>query len=75
MDNSQLTIADLSAIHKMIETACERGTFKASEIRQVGEIYDKLSSFLSNVQSQFKAQSAPSMNIGELPPEPTQGDF
>lgn len=47
MENSQLTIADLASLHSMIEAACSRGAFKASEMTQVGQVYDKLSNFLN----------------------------
>ena len=67
-----LTIADMSVLRSILETACDRGTFKAGEMRQVGEIYDKLNEFLNAIQAQA-ATPAP-LNIGELPPAPTQGE-
>jgi hypothetical protein len=48
-DNIQLTIQDLISMRSIIDTACTRGAFQASEMRNVGEVYDRLSSFLDNV--------------------------
>jgi hypothetical protein len=49
MENTQLTIADLASMQALIEAACTRGAFRANEMRQVGELYDKLASFLSSL--------------------------
>lgn len=48
-DNIQLTIQDLVSMRSIIDTACTRGAFKASEMRSVGEVYDRLNGFLDNV--------------------------
>lgn len=50
--NTQLTLADLASIHNLLEAATSRGAFKASELSQVGAVYDKLSAFLAAVQAQ-----------------------
>ena len=55
MDN-QITIVDLAQIRSIIETACSRGAFQASEMRVVGEVYDRLTSFLNSVMSEAKVQ-------------------
>ena len=52
----QLTIADLSVIKDIIDVACARGTFRANEMRNVGEIYERLLSFLTAVESAEKAE-------------------
>jgi hypothetical protein len=49
MENIQLTIADLASMQALIEAACTRGAFRANEMRQVGELYDKLANFLSSL--------------------------
>jgi len=46
MENTQLTITDLMSIKSLLDTACNRGTFKGSEMSKVGEIYDRLTAFL-----------------------------
>jgi hypothetical protein len=58
MEHAQLTIADLASLKNIIDAACTRGTFKASEMKSVGDIYDKLSAFLDSVVAQQKAQEA-----------------
>ena len=65
MDNTQLTIQDLAALHSILETACNRAAFKPGELRQVGEVYEKLTHFLKAAQSQPAPQPAP-------PPPPPQ---
>ena len=57
MENAQLTIADLASLHSLIDAACTRGAFKAPEMSRVGEIYDKLSSFLDAATQQAQAQA------------------
>jgi hypothetical protein len=55
--DTQLTIADLASIHQLIDAACTRGAFKASEMRAVGETYDKLTRFLEAVKQQADEQA------------------
>ena len=55
MENNQLTIADLGSIKSLLDTACARGTFKGSEMRMVGDIYDKLSAFLEAAKQTAQA--------------------
>ena len=68
MENSQLTIADLGAIHSMLDTAASRGAFRAGEMTQVGQVYDKLSAFLKSIQDAAEAKQA------ETAPEEPQGE-
>lgn len=58
MENVQLTIADLASIHSIIDAACSRGAFKAAEMKQVGEIYEKLTAFLQAVKAQADTEAA-----------------
>lgn len=62
MDN-QITVVDLARIKIMIETACSRGAFQAAEMRTVGEVYERLTTFLASVVAQ--AESQPQDNQGE----------
>jgi hypothetical protein len=57
MENAQLTIADLASIHSIIDAACTRGAFKAAEMKQVGEIYEKLTTFLQAVKTQAESEA------------------
>ena len=59
MEN-QLTLADMASIKSLIEAACNRGAFKANEMRAIGEIYDKLAKFVDAHVSQAPAQATPS---------------
>ena len=56
MDNTQITIADLDMIKNIIDLASSRGAFRAAEMKQVGEVYDKLTAFLAAVVAQAQAQ-------------------
>jgi hypothetical protein len=58
MDN-QITVVDLARIKTIIETACTRGAFQAAEMKTVGEVYDRLTAFLSSVVAQAENQSDP----------------
>jgi hypothetical protein len=51
----ELTITDLALARAVIETATDRGTFKANELAQVGALYNKLDMFLKQVEEQAKA--------------------
>lgn len=51
MDNT-ITVADLHRIKNILEVACTRGAFQANEMRSVGEVYERLSSFLAAVPDQ-----------------------
>jgi hypothetical protein len=56
MENAQLTIADMASLKGLLEAACTRGAFKASEMSNVGTIYDKLSKFVEYSTAQLAAQ-------------------
>jgi hypothetical protein len=58
MENTQITIADLDLLKNIIDLASTRGAFRAAEMKQVGEIYEKLSAFLEAVVAQAQAQEA-----------------
>jgi hypothetical protein len=47
-----ITISDLNTLKNIIDLACTRGAFRASEAREVGELYEKLSQFLTAVTAQ-----------------------
>jgi hypothetical protein len=53
MENTQITMADLGLIKNIIDLASTRGAFRAAEMKQVGEVYDKLTAcFLAAVVAQ-----------------------
>lgn len=47
----QLTIADLQLLSRIVDLASRRGAFQAAELSQVGDAFNKLSSFLAYVES------------------------
>ena len=58
MDNqpTQLSITDLAVLKNVIDLACTRGAFRAPEMKAVGEVYEKLSTFLDTVIKQAEAE-------------------
>lgn len=54
----QLTLADLASLKTLLEAAANRGAFRASEMSQVGGIYDKLSVFLETATAQLTKDKA-----------------
>jgi hypothetical protein len=44
-----LTINDLQALKTIIDVSCQRGTFKANEMASVGQVYNRLTTFLDHV--------------------------
>jgi hypothetical protein len=65
MDNTQITVADLNLVKNIIDLASTRGAFQASEMRQVGEVYEKLVAFLETVVAQATAQQAELSNADD----------
>lgn len=56
MENKEITIADLNLIKEIIDLASTRGAFRAAEMKEIGDVYNKLTSFLEAVLAQAKAQ-------------------
>jgi hypothetical protein len=57
MENQTITVTDLDGIRNIIDLACTRGAFRADEMQQVGELYNKLNNFLEAIVAQAQAQS------------------
>ena len=64
MENN-ITIADLNLLKNIIDLASTRGAFRAAEMKQVGEVYDKLNAFLEAVVAQAAAQEATPADASE----------
>lgn len=58
-EGAELTISDLNALKTIIDVASSRGCFKPNEMVVVGQTYNKLAGFLSQVAAQAQAQQAP----------------
>ena len=63
MENSQLTIADLGAIHSMLDTAASRGAFRAEELASVGALYEKTMAFLKQSGAITNAVKEPDTEV------------
>jgi hypothetical protein len=64
MENQQITVQDLDALRNVIDLASTRGAFRASEMADVGMLYNKLSQFLEAVIAQAQEQQ-PGESKGE----------
>lgn len=56
MENNTITVTDLDTLRNLIDLACTRGAFRASEAKVVGELHEKLTNFLEAVIAQAKTQ-------------------
>ena len=72
--DTNITITDLIAIRNIINTAAERGAFKAEEMADVGTAYNKLSKFLEAVVAQAATQEAEKSAQTETPAETPKGE-
>lgn len=75
---TQLTVVDLANLQQLLDTAASRGAFRAGEMQQVGEIYNKLAAFLSAVAEQQQAaqqtEEGQSADEGQEPATEPQGE-
>jgi hypothetical protein len=62
----ELTITDLQNVRAVIDIAATRGAFKAAEMAAVGNVFNKLDTFLNAV---VPAQTAPAEAAGQEQPE------
>lgn len=56
MENQSITVADLNMLKNIIDLASTRGAFRAAELKEVGEVYNKLVLFLEAVVAQAQEQ-------------------
>lgn len=61
-----ISLNDLQVLANVVDLASQRGAFRGNELTQVGEVFDKLSSFLAQVAA---AQAA---SEEDAPAEGTQ---
>jgi hypothetical protein len=61
---ADLSIQDLSAMKSIIDVVSSRGAFKPAEMMMVGQVYNKLSTFLDAVAKQAEAQKEAQTNQG-----------
>ena len=63
-----LAVSDLVMLQSIVQVACERGAFRAEEMTQIGQCYDRLSTWLTQMQpgDQSTADTQqPNQNQGE----------
>ena len=65
MENKEITIADLNLLKDIVDLASTRGAFRAAEMKDVGEVYNKLAAFLEAVVAQAAAQEQQPADTGE----------
>ena len=53
-----ITLRKLDQIAQIIDLASQRGAFRGGEMSTVGQLYDKLATFLNNVKEQQEAAKA-----------------
>jgi hypothetical protein len=53
-----LGVEDLMNALRVINTATERGAFKANELSFVGQVYDKFSTFVKAAQQEAKVEES-----------------
>jgi hypothetical protein len=63
-----LAVSDLIMLQSIVQLACERGAFRAEELSQIGQCYDRLSAWLAQMQPQ-----SPDTNQAQAPNQ-TQGE-
>jgi hypothetical protein len=51
-DPNALSLGDLKNLSTILDVASQRGAFKAAEMANVGFIYNKLTAFLTKIESQ-----------------------
>ena len=69
-----IQIADLQTILNIIDLASSRGAFRANELTQVGQIADKLGSFLRGLAEQEKAKQEAEGTAEGTEPAPAPAD-
>ncbi len=62
-----LSIEDLNSMKSIIDVASQRGAFKANEMAQVGQTYNKLEAFLNDIARQQEEQQKSQNAEGQTP--------
>jgi hypothetical protein len=72
-----ITLADLEIVKNIIDVASQRGAFKASELKDVGEAYNKLNNFIARMIRQNQEANGIQEAADQQPGEeatPPQGE-
>lgn len=54
-----ITVSELANAANFIDLAVQRSAYRVTEIRQVGELYEKLAAFVKYVAEQQSTEKAP----------------
>ena len=73
MENVTLTITDLATLRNIVDLASSRGAFRANELREVGEVYDRLNQFVEASIAAAQAQQEPQTDTNNQS-KPAQGE-
>jgi len=53
---NQITVADLNLLKNIVDVASSRGAFRASEMQEIGTVYNRLNTFLEAVVAHAQEQ-------------------
>ena len=62
-----LTVADLRNVRTIIDISSSRGAFRGAELKTVGEVFDKLDTFLKAVDAKAEEQKKADSDTAEQP--------
>ena len=64
-NNIELNLQDLRALKTLVEVACQRGAYRADEMKAIGTVYDRIAGFLAAVEAN---QSSSDTESSATPP-------
>lgn len=53
-----ITVVDIAAMLRIIDTAAERGAYRGEELTAVGTVRDKAAAFIAHIREQAEAAEA-----------------
>lgn len=59
VQNVEIKLGTLETMRQILDLASSRGAFRGSELKVVGEVYDKLDAFLKHIEAIQSAENAP----------------
>ena len=62
-----LTVADLRNVRTIIDISSSRGAFRGAELKSIGEVYDKLDTFLKAIDAKAEEQKTEEGDTAEQP--------
>lgn len=65
MENLTLTINDLVTLRNIVDLASTRGAFRANELSEVGDVYDRLNQFVEASIAAAQAQQPEQTDSGQ----------